>query len=549
MMPKALDPHSPASILVRGTNWVGDAVMTLPALAALIEACPQAEVTVLAKPWVKPVYETCPGVARVLTLETKGGLQGLKAIWQAARGMRQEGFDWALLFQNALQAALIARLAGIPVRAGYATDGRGWLLSHALPKNPRKKQMHETAYYLHILHGLGLIPVPPPSEGVRPFIRIDPTDYDWAGNYLKEQGIEGRILGLAPGAAFGPAKCWPAQRFAQTARRLLREPFDAALLFGSRGEASYCAQVLRSLEGDRVIDLSGATSLGQALALLARLELFITNDSGLMHAAAALGVSTVAVFGSTNPTTTAPLGPFVELVRKEVDCSPCLKPHCPEGDLKCFTAISPDDVLEACARLLERRSIARLRPVVFLDRDGTINQDSGYLSDPKELELIPGAEKAIARLKRAGYAVVVVTNQSGIARGYYTVKELDAVNREMSRRLALAGAKVEAYYYCPHHAEHAAMDRYALDCECRKPNPGMLIRAARELGLDLGRSFMVGDHHSDLVAGKRAGARSIQVQTGHASRHPDIPDEDRDYLAADLGGAVDWILSQGEAEP
>ncbi len=545
-MLRRLDPHKPDSILVRGANWVGDAVMTLPALAALINACPQSKVTVLAKPWVAPVYETCPGVAGVKILESSGCHRGLAGLWKLARELRREGYDWAVLFQNALQAAVIARLAGIPVRAGYATDGRGALLSHALPKNARKKQMHETAYYLHILHGLGIIPQAPPDEGVRPWLRIDPTDYHWAGEFLKEKGITGRVLGLAPGASFGPAKCWPASRFAQTARRLMQGDFGAVLLFGSKDESACCAEVARNLPECNVVDLSGSTSLGQALALLARLALFITNDSGLMHAAAALATPSVAVFGSTNPVTTAPLGPYVELVRKETDCSPCLKPVCPEGHMKCFESITPDNVLDACARLFQKRAHAELKPVVFLDRDGTINVDSGYLSDPAKLELIPGAASAVARLNRAGYAVVVVTNQSGIARGYYTPQDMDAVHREMSRRLAEKRGRVDAYYYCPHHATEASISQLALECDCRKPGSGMFTRAARELGLDLNRSFMVGDHHTDLIAGKRVGAKTIQVQTGHAPRHQDIPPEDRDHVAADLGGAVNWILKQGE---
>jgi heptosyltransferase-2 len=352
---RPLDPGQPRSILVRGTNWVGDAVMTLPALAALGAACPQARITVLAKPWVAAVYQASPVVKDVLAMDPArhGGLAG---IWRLAGELRDQGFDWAVLVQNAFGAALTVALAGIPVRVGYDSDARGLLLSHAIARTAADRRVHETAYYLRMLHRAGLAAAPP-DQGVTPELRLAPADRAWAEDFLADKGLAGaRLLGLAPGAAFGPAKCWPAERFAATARMLLAEGFDAALLFGGPGEADTTAQVAHGLPGARVLDLAGATRLGQALALLARLELFITNDSGLMHAAAALGTPTLAVFGSTNPVTTAPRGPWVELARAPLECSPCLKPVCPRGDLACFAPITPEVAIQAARDLLARRA-------------------------------------------------------------------------------------------------------------------------------------------------------------------------------------------------
>jgi heptosyltransferase-2 len=164
---------------------------------------------------------------------------------------------------------------------------------------------------------------------------LSPREQGWAEGFLAGQGLApGRLLGCAPWASFGPAKCWPAERFAATLQDLAGE--GSVLLFGSGAEAQATAAVGQGLTGLRFVDLAGRTDLAQALALLARLDLFITNDSGLMHAAAALGVPTLAVFGSTNPVTTAPLGPLVQVVRHPVECSPCLKPVCPQNDLRCF---------------------------------------------------------------------------------------------------------------------------------------------------------------------------------------------------------------------
>lgn len=349
---RPLDPAAPRRILVRATNWVGDAVMTLPALEALAGACPQAELTVLAKPWVAPVYAAAPCGPKVMLLDAKGLHHGVGGRLRLARELRALGFDWAVLLQNAFEAGLIAWWARIPVRVGYASDGRGPLLTHGVKRTPAVRRVHETSYYLHMLRGAGLLKEEPPPEGVQPELRLSAEHEKWADEFLAHNGLGGaRLLGLAPGAAFGPAKCWPAERFAGAAQELIADGYDAVLLFGSPGEASTTAQVGAELNKVKVLDLAGRTDLGQALALLKRLAMFLTNDSGLMHAAAALGAPTVAVFGSTNPITTAPLGPKVALVRREVECSPCLKPECPRGDLICFEGITPLDVAQAARKL------------------------------------------------------------------------------------------------------------------------------------------------------------------------------------------------------
>ncbi|MEW5913873.1 MAG: lipopolysaccharide heptosyltransferase II [Thermodesulfobacteriota bacterium] len=352
---RPLDASAPRRILLRATNWVGDAVMTLPALEALHTNCPQAEIEVLARPWVAAVYAAAPGVSRVIAYDKAGAHAGLAGGWRLAGELRARRYDWAVLLQNALEAALIAWLARIPVRLGYATDGRGLLLTHAAARSAQVRRVHETAYYLYILRQAGLLAQDPPDTGVQPVLHLAPADAAWAQDFLARKGLDqARLLGLAPGAAYGPAKRWPAERFAAAAQDLAPE-FQAVLLFGSQGEATDCAAVADGLAGLPTVNLAGATSLGQALALLARLGLLISNDSGLMHAAAALGAPTVAVFGSTNPRTTAPLGPWVALLRAELECSPCLEPECQRGDLACFTAIEPADVAAAARQLLARK--------------------------------------------------------------------------------------------------------------------------------------------------------------------------------------------------
>ncbi len=351
---RPLDPTAPGRILVRAVNWVGDAVMTLPALQALAAACPQAELVVLAKPWVSAVYRAAPVPLQVREFHRPGPHAGLAGLRRLGRELRGEGFHWAILLQNAFQAALIAWLARVPVRAGYACDGRRLLLTHAVARRGRVRRVHQSSYYLHLLHGLGLVERRPPAGGVPARLEPLPRDAAWAEEFLSGQGLaEVPLLGLAPGAAYGPAKCWPGDRFAAAARELVQSRgLAAVLLFGSAGERPACARVRQGLRGVPVLDLSGATTLGRAMALLARLELLVSNDSGLMHLAAALGVPTLAVFGSTDPGATAPLGPRVAVVQGGAECAPCLKPVCPRPEMTCFDSITPERVAARARELL-----------------------------------------------------------------------------------------------------------------------------------------------------------------------------------------------------
>lgn len=187
------------------------------------------------------------------------------------------------------------------------------------------------------------------------------------------------------------------------------------------------------------------------------------------------------------------------------------------------------------------------RPAVFLDRDGCLNEEMGYLNHPARVRLLPGAARAVSRLNRAGVAAVVATNQAGIARGYFSAEVLEAVNREVVRQLAAEGAHLDGFYVCPHHPTEGEPP-YRVRCDCRKPAPGLLLRAARDLDLDLGASVMVGDKPSDVAAGQAAGAAGVLVLTGYGLGEWEYRREawrvKPDHVAQDLGDAVDWALSR-----
>lgn len=180
-------------------------------------------------------------------------------------------------------------------------------------------------------------------------------------------------------------------------------------------------------------------------------------------------------------------------------------------------------------------------PAVFLDRDGTLNVEKEYLYRPADFEFIPGVPEAIRRLNRAGYKVLVVSNQSGVARGYFGLEEVERLHWHIAARLAEHDARIDGFYICPHHptAGRGALRRH---CACRKGEPGLLLQAAAEHGIDLARSFMIGDKEADIEAGERAGCTPLLVLTGYGAATADQVAADRARRFADLAGAVDWVL-------
>ncbi len=183
-----------------------------------------------------------------------------------------------------------------------------------------------------------------------------------------------------------------------------------------------------------------------------------------------------------------------------------------------------------------------MNKAVFLDRDGTIIQDVGYISSPEQVQFVPGSIEAIKMLNQAGYKVIVITNQAGVARGITTEDMVQTVDKVIQRGILSGGAHLDGIYYCPHHPEHGVYP-YKQICECRKPHTGLIKKATQDHQIDLGRSFMIGDKSSDVETGKRAGIRTVFVLTGHGSREKGELKAAPEYIARDLAEAVKWVLS------
>jgi heptosyltransferase II len=340
----ALNPSSVSKLLVRATNWLGDAVMSLPAIRSVREALPRAHLAVVALPRVADLYSRESAIDQVILYTAQ---KGLSARRRFAAELRQQRFDAAVLLQNAFDAALMAWLAGIPERIGYHRDGRGLLLTHAIPV-PESGEIprHERFYYLELLRRAGLIERFPKSDA----IRLDGIDRARESGMARLQalGVAQPAIGISPGAAYGNAKRWLPERFAEVAATF---PSASVVIFGSAGERDLCEQVRARLK-QPALNLAGQTTLGEFIDLAAACRLFLTNDSGAMHVASALAVPTVAVFGATDDTATGPTGPLARVVRQHAECSPCLLRDCPI-DHRCMTRVNAVNVVEAAAQLWE----------------------------------------------------------------------------------------------------------------------------------------------------------------------------------------------------
>lgn len=344
-------------VVVRGTNWVGDSVMTVPALRALRRVLPEAKITLVIRPGTKGIFSEADYIDDVLIYDRKGALSVIPQI----REWKRRDFDLAVLFQNAFEAALIPFLAGVPFRLGYATESRQALLTHPLALPEWRSSRHEVFYYLYLvtaleqmLFGQSTICESEPDAS----IQISESRKAEAVDLLSAHGVkeDDPVVVICPGSINSRAKRWPAESYAVLADRLI-ESQRQVLLIGSKDELDVTENVTRQMRNQPVV-LTGKTNLDQITAVLDRADLVITNDTGPAHIAAALGRPTIVIFGPTNPLTTRPFAPDAEVLRHPPDCAPCMLRDCPI-DHRCMTAITVNEVFDRSHALLKRGSFAK----------------------------------------------------------------------------------------------------------------------------------------------------------------------------------------------
>ncbi len=337
---------APARILVHEVNWLGDLVMTMPALAALGRAFPAARISVMVDSRLAAFFDGAGWIEEVIPIHRASRRSAMAEMPRLVARLRAERFDLAVILPNSFESALRAALARIPIRAGFVRNGRGWMLTRRAVPSPQLIKRHQIHYWLEMLTAtLGINGDPRPVK-----IEADPRHLMRMREWLAiRRRANSRLVAVAPGAAFGPAKEWPQSHYAALVSLLGSRGVQCVLVGGpsevERGES------IAAASGRNAIVAAGRTNIGELMALLSLCDGFAGNDSGAAHLAAALGIPTVAIFGSTSPQRTGPLGPRTQILYQGLACSPCLARTCRFGHYNCLREIQPQQVIDALDNL------------------------------------------------------------------------------------------------------------------------------------------------------------------------------------------------------
>lgn len=513
--------NSKEKLLIRGVNWIGDAVMTLPAIKALRAACRDAEIYQLLRPTVSPLFEKDPNINKIIIYEKR--FRTMIGKINLSNILRKEGFSKVYLFQNAFDAALLAFLSGIPERIGYNRDKRGFMLTKTIPFKDEDRKLHHIDYYLNLLNQAGI-----KAEHSIPYIFQSIDERLEARKILFN--MKKPIVGINPGAAYGSAKRWIPDRFAEVINWVIRDLDGSVVIFGSENEISIAndievlaksmlSDIEKSYSKSRLINLSGKTTLRQLINLISVCNILVTNDSGPMHVSYAVGTPVVAIFGSTSPELTGPPKEGNLVLRGDANCSPCFKRNCPLDNIECMLSITSKDVINAIKDLLPNNK------AVFFDRDGTLCKEVNYLSRWDDFSVFDDVNNII-RLKNNGFLLIGISNQSGIARKIINEFFVQEVNS-----LFIDKYHFDEFFYCSHHPDE--------HCTCRKPETALINKAKAKYKIDIKNSYFVGDTDTDMLLAKAVGAKGILVTTGKQKYSAYA-----DYIATNLTDAVNYILKE-----
>jgi heptosyltransferase-2 len=335
-------------ILIIAPNWIGDAVMTQPLLASLRAQYPESKIDVLASTWVAPIYRACSEVHEVI--EAK--FEHKKLQWslrkELASALATKKYQTCFILPNSLKSALIPWLANIPFRIGYRGELRFGLINLALDNPSKVNRPPMVEHYLALSSLLNSEQAAPTTENLTPKLNVSAVAADSVQAKLKNIHIDqANIYVMCPGAEYGPTKRWPTSHFAELAQSIVtKNPNNQIILLGSKGDHALAQEIEAQAKQDgHIHNWCGDTSLDEAIALIGMSKAVISNDSGLMHIAAALKTPQVAIFGSSDPAHTPPLSDKAQVIWLNLPCSPCHKRECPLGHLKCLNDILPAQVL------------------------------------------------------------------------------------------------------------------------------------------------------------------------------------------------------------
>ena len=338
-------------ILIIAPNWIGDAVMTQPLLASIQTLYPESKIDVLASTWVAPIYRACSEVNEVIEAKFEHKQLQWALRKQLAKQIEKQKYQACFVLPNSFKSALIPWLANIPLRIGYRGEMRFGLINVALDNPSKINRPPMVEHYLALSTLLKdeeqAEDQPTIQKTITPHLNVSTSARQSIQSKLQSANIDSSIYVMCPGAEYGPSKRWPTEHFAALAQELIKEnPRNQIILIGSQGDHNLASEItLKAEQNPHIHNWCGSTSLDEAIALIGMSKAVVSNDSGLMHIAAALKVPQVAIFGSSDPAHTPPLSDKAKVIWLNLPCSPCHKRECPLGHLKCLKDILPQQVL------------------------------------------------------------------------------------------------------------------------------------------------------------------------------------------------------------
>ncbi len=517
------------TIVVIRLGRLGDVTLTSPTIKNLRLLYPESKILLVTREMYKPLAEILPGISHVLTFPDTGSYFDLVKLCS-----RIDEFEPKLVvdLHKNFRSFHLATLTKTPYKVVY----------HKRRKE-RLAAVHEKKFLSPVPHTVDLYNDILGQLKGEVLARL--PDLMLPDEVLDRPMPARDAVAIVPGAS-SPVKAWAVGNYAKLAERIIHDFKLPIHLYLGEKETGLEKDFLHLPKGS--ITIYRNHPLVDIATLLSQCRLTVSNDSGLMHVSSAVGTPTVALFGPTHEQLGFyPLGLHDLLLGTDDSCRPCSlhgSKACYREEQYCFTNLKIDDVYNRVVSVIEG---VKLDPAVFIDRDGTLIEDKHYLADPEKIKFLPGSRESVARLKQAGYKIVIVSNQSGVARGFFPTTTVDEVHQRMAELMKNAGCEPDDIRYCPHHPDGDDPE-YTGQCDCRKPKGGMLEAAAIELGIDIKRSFMIGDKFSDIQCGKIVGGRSILVRTGKgAETEKELPAEPylTPYIISDdLAAAIDHILSR-----
>lgn len=529
-------PPDRLRILMIRLSSLGDIILTTPVLDALKQSHPNSRISFLTKRKYEGLFESDPRVDSVIYFDSQGRHKGLSGLLGLIKSLNQERFDLIVDLHSNLRSFPIRVL----VRAGKKVHYHKRLFTRLWMVYFKKLRVKPVSTIENYLQSLG-------ETGKRvckrtPGLYSKKENEIWAENFLVENGLshEEILIGMAPGARW-ETKRWDLEKFSCVAESLCRDLSGKILLVGNKADQDLIERIEQKIGKKKAITALDLP-LDRLITLAKKCDLFISNDSGPMHLASALGVPTIGIFGPTSPDLGfSPSGLEDELFWAGVGCSPCSlhgDKDCIKESRNCMDEIRSETIIEEAKRRLNSNK------VVFLDRDGTITEERDFAYKIEDIKFIPGSREALKTLQDLGYSLVMVSNQSGIARGIMTVEQVEKVNDFILTELEKEGIKIEGIYYCPHHPDE--------NCDCRKPGTGLIRRALQDHSLSLKNAWVIGDKLSDVLLGKNIKGKSILVLTGYGEdtkrkivSGSEVPEWNKpDYIARNLLDAASFIKSE-----